>query len=891
MKRIAAVATLTAVFSAGLISLPAHAVPAVQWDTATLDWQLIDNPDSAAVDVYTRPKATITYSWSSTADAGTDCVMWHVDNNATPAFTTTLSNNLETKTSWNVGLATGTYTTDIVYDWTEITEMLALDPSTTHDIKVQVHTETCANSDPMGETVTGSATIQLTSAPSATPQGWDWSASLGLTEDAANTTPQPTIGGTANVDDWIYPGEDATFTHTWVSASGLVWDGPVDYEGAPITSMNVCVIDVVNQDDTYVDPETANAARGYDYINIGLTATSVTNENGSGELTYSNPRTQESSTTYAWNSLISSGFNSGAYSFDPTQVNSITRYVFQGGCYETFNYGTASGSAANTTTPLNANNWASAQRYLSTDSPSAPTVNFRRWSYYWHPRAAADIGADIWAARTTAISSETLYLGPADTTISTDDNSIARGDTVNLSKDWFDGNGQCVAVFVDGVYETSAAAGPDGPDSTSTPYTYAELIELYSLDNTVEHTIEWRIFGQTCAAIDEATATPAGTASVTLEPDVSTVDVTLPSASIGDEFTLNLDWFDGPNQCFALYIDGALEYSEIPSATAGPGTESWTYTWDSMIEVYNLDPSVSHSFEWQIFNGACGGINFATATPMDTVTTTLEALEPSMDQSAPDIGPGESVTIDITWADPYQCGALFIDDEFIGWSDFGAIGTYGSISESATWAELVASLNEVLPEPLDLSVAHTYSVRMYDDSQLINENCLGGVTPSVDLLGVDAIDLTILPLDPELLASKDAVGPTDDSELNVDRETYGNLVAAQFIDNTFVGCMLVSDIPETVNWDSLDDSYSRDTEHAVTYAIYPIFGDDGFDLGDLCGIGLASSGLDPLTSATVILTTADLASTGAELGALGWFGVLAMALGVRMVIRRRKATA
>lgn len=889
MKRFAAIATLSAVFSAGLVSLPAYAVPAVQWDTATLDWQLIDNPDTVAVDVYTRPKATITYSWSSTTDAATDCVAWHVDSNAVPAFTTTLSNYLETKSSANVNLASGTYSTEIVYDWTEITEMLSLNPSTAHDIEVQVHNVDCASADFVGESVTGSAPLQLNSAPSDTPQGWDWAATLALTEDAANAEEQPDLGGTPNDDDWIYPGEDATFDHTWVSSSGPVWDGPVSYLGAEIASTNVCVIDVVNQDDVHVDPETANTARGFDYMNIGYVETSVEHYNGDGELTLSDPRARSSSTTYAWNSLISSGFNSGAYSFDPTQVNSITRYIFQGGCYDIFDYGTASGSAANTTTPVNtANNWSSDRRYIGNGGD--PTID-REWDYYWHPRAAADIMGDIWAARATAISTETLYLGPAETTIATDDSSIARGDTVNLSKDFFDGNGQCVAVFIDGVFETSAAAGADGPGSASTPYTYEELITLYSLDNTVEHTIEWRIFGQTCAAIDESTATPAGTASVTLEPDVSTVDASVSSVSLGDDsFTVDIAWFDGLNQCLAVYIDGVLDFSDIPSSNAGPDSDIWTYSWEGIIGDFNLDPSVEHTIEWRVFNGACEDIDITTATPMDTASVTLEPLVPSIDLSAPDVGPGDSVTIDITWADPNQCYAVFLDDEFIRWSSFGDFDTYGTSSESGSWADLVAFIEEISGEDLDLSIEHTYSLRMYDDSQVDSDNCLSGVTPTASMLAVDGIDLTLLPLDPDLFTNQESIGPNEEAELNVDRETYGNLVAAQYINDVFVGCMLVSDIPDSVTWDSLDDSYSRDSEHEVTYAIYPIFGDE-FDLGDLCGLGLASSGLEPLTSVTVTLTPANLASTGVEVGALGLFGALAMALGVRMMIRRRSVIA
>ena len=212
MKRIVAVSALAAVLSSGLVSVPAHAVPAVSWSTPTLDWQLIDNPETVATDVYTRPKARITYQWSSTGDSSTDCVTWHVDGSSSPAFTTTLSNIVETRTSNNVAFAAGTYSTNIVYDWTEITDMLALDPSTTHDIEVKVHDVACA--DISSESTTGSATLQLTSAPSATPQGWDWAATLGLTEDAANATEQPDLGGTPNDDDWIYPGEDATFDHT-----------------------------------------------------------------------------------------------------------------------------------------------------------------------------------------------------------------------------------------------------------------------------------------------------------------------------------------------------------------------------------------------------------------------------------------------------------------------------------------------------------------------------------------------------------------------------------------------------------------------------------------------------------------------------------------------------
>lgn len=889
MKRFVAVSALAGVLATGLVSVPAHAVPAVSWSTPTLDWQLIDNPDTVATDVYTRPKAEITYQWSSAADAFTDCVAWHVDGSPTAAFTTTLSNSAETRTSSNVGFVSGTYTTIIAYDWTEITDMLSLDHSATHDIEVQVHDVDCATAVIDGETVTHSATIQLTSAPSATPQGWDWAATLALTEDAANATEQPVLSGTPNDDDWIYPGEDATFNHTWVSSSGPVWDGPVSYLGAEIASTNVCVIDVVNQDDVHVDPEAANTARGYDYMNIGYVATSVAHENAGGELTLSDPKAQSTSNTYAWNSLISSGFNSGAYLFDPTQVNSITRYIFQGGCYEIFNYGTSSGSAANTTTQVNPlYNWSSDRRYLN--NAGDPTID-REWDYYWHPRAAADIGADIWAARATAIATETLYLGPAETTIATDDSSIARGDTVNLSKDFFDGNGQCVAVFIDDVFETSAAAGADGPGSFSTPYTYEDLIDLYDLDNTVEHTIEWRIFGQTCASIDESTATPAGSASVTLEPDVSTVGADVASAAIGDEITVDLDWFDGTNQCFALYIDGVLEYTETPSESADPGTASYTYTWDSLIEVYVLDPSVSHTFEWRIYNGACEGIDVSTATPMDTASVTLDALAPSIDVSSPDVAPGESATIDATWADPTQCVALFIDDEFIMWNMMSETDTFGSSSTTNTWRGWVDYIESVTGDAVDLSVDHTITMRLYDDAQADPDNCLESAIPTIDLLSVDRIDLTVLGLNPNLDASKDSVGPNDESDLDIDRARYGNLVAAQFINDVFVGCMLVSEIPETVDWDSLDNTYSRGASHTVTYDIYPIFGDDGFDLGDACGLGLASSGLEPLTTATVTLTPAALASTGVEIGALGALGALALALGVRMTIRRRRISA
>jgi hypothetical protein len=886
MKRLVAVSALAGVLATGLVSLPAHAVPTVSWSTPTLDWQLIDNPDTVATDVYTRPKATITYQWSSTGDSGTNCVAWHVDGSSEPAFTTTLSNIGETLTSDNVDFAAGAYSTSIVYDWTEITELLELDPSTTHDIEVQVHDVGCNSADFDGDGVTGSATLQLASAPSATPQGWDWAATLGLTEDAANAAEQPDLGGTPNDDDWIYPGEDATFNHTWVSSSGPVWNGPVRYLGEEISSTDVCFIDVVNQDDVHVDPETANTARGYDYMNIGYVATSVAHENGDGELTLSDPKGRSRSDTYAWNSLISSGFNSGAYSFDPTQVNSITRYIFQGNCYEIFNYGTASGSSSNTSTPVNeANNWASEQRYLNAGSPTI----YREWDYYWHPRAAADITGDIWAARATAISTETLYLGPAETTIATDDPSIARGDTVNLSKDFFDGNGQCVAVFIDDVFETSAAAGADGPGSDSTPYTYEDLIDLYGLDNTVEHTIEWRIFGQTCASIDESTATPAGTASVTLEPDVSTVGADVASAAIGDEINVDLDWFDGTNQCFALYIDDVLEYTETPSESGGPGTDSYTYTWDSLIEVYNLDPSVSHTFEWRIYNGACEDINVATATPMDTASVTLDALAPSIDVSSPDVGPGESATINTTWANPEQCVALFIDDEFILWSHIDAESdTFGSSSTPNTWQGWVEFIAFSTGDVVDLSVEHTISLRLYDDAQADPDNCLNSATPTIDLLSVDGIDLTVLPLEPNLDASKDSVGPNDESELNIDRETYGNLVAARFINNVFVGCMLVSEIPDTVDWDSLDNTYSRDASHTVTYAVYPIVG-DGLDM-DECD-GPALSGFTPLTFATVTLMPAALASTGVEIGALGALGALAIALGVRMTIRRRRISA
>lgn len=887
MKRFAAISALAAVFSAGLVSTPAHAAPTVSWSTETLDWQLIDNPETVAVDTYTRPKATITYQWSQAADALTDCVAWHVDGNPVPAFTTTLSNVAETRTQENLAFATGTYTTEIVYDWTELTEKLSLNPSTTHDIEVQVHNVDCSTAEiPGGSTVTGSDTIQLLSAPSATPQGWNWSATLGLAENVANSKVHPDLGGAANGDEWIYAGENATFTHTWVSSYGT-WDGPVSYLGEPITSKDVCVIDVVNQDDTYVDPESANTARGYDYMNIGYVYSEVydSGENSYGGR-YDDPAAMSSTKTYAWNSLMTSGFDFGAYTFDPTQVNSITRYVFQGGCYDTFNYGTASGSSTNSSAPLNsASNWSSTQRYIDEDGD---VVAFFEYDYWYHPRSSADIRAEIWAARASAISTETLYLGPAVTSVDTDVSSLARGETVNLAIDWFDGNGQCVAVFVDGVFEDSALAGPDGAGSDSTEYTYQELLTLYSLDNTVEHTIEWRIFGQSCSSIDEATATPAATASVTLEPDESTVALTSESVSQGEEFTLDIDYFDGDNQCVALYIDGVRDSSASAGAN-GANTSTATYTWDELIADYDLDPSVSHTFEWRIFNGACGSINLDTATPMDSAEITLEPFVPGIEISDPEVGPGGSATLDMSWADPTQCAALFIDDEFISWGNLSDSDTLGSASIELTWQGWVDYIEMATGTEVDLSVGHTISLRLYDDAQSNANNCLSGTTPTLSMPSVDGIDLAVLPLDPNLEASKDSVGPSDESDLDIDRSTYGNLVAAQFIDDVFVGCLLVEDIPETVDWDSLDDTYSRNASHTVTYEVYPIVG-DGLDLADCNGAGLA--GYSPLTSATVTLTPQDsLAATGAEMSVPSTLGALAAALWLVFAgaaIRRRK---
>jgi len=67
---------------------------------------------------------------------------------------------------------------------------------------------------------------------------------------------------------------------------------------------------------------------------------------------------------------------------------------------------------------------------------------------------------------------------------------------------------------------------------------------------------------------------------------------------------------------------------------------------------------------------------------------------------------------------------------------------------------------------------------------------------------------------------------------------------------------------------------------------------DGLDMGECDGPSL--SGFTPLTFATVTLTPASLASTGVEidaLGTLGALGALAIALGVRMTIRRRRISA
>jgi hypothetical protein len=372
---------------------------------------------------------------------------------------------------------------------------------------------------------------------------------------------------------------------------------------------------------------------------------------------------------------------------------------------------------------------------------------------------------------------------------------------------------------------------------------------------------------------------------------VSTVGADVASAALGDEINVDLDWFDGTNQCFALYIDEVLEYSETLSESAGPGTDSYAYTWDSLIDVYNLDPSVSHTFEWRIYNGACVDIDVSTATPMDTASVTLDALAPSIDVSTPDVAPGESATIDATWADPTQCVALFIDDEFIMWNMMSETDTFGSSSTTNTWRGWVDFIESVTGDAVDLSVDHTITMLLYDDAQADPDNCLEGASPTIDLLSVDRIDLTVLGLNPNLDASNDSVGPNDESDLDIDRARYGNLVAAQFINDVFVGCMLVSEIPETVDWDSLDSTYSRDASHTVTYSVYPIFGDDGFDLGDACGLGLVSSGLEPLTTATVTLTPAALASTGVEIGALGALGALALSLGVRMTIRRRRISA
>lgn len=891
VKKFVAAATSALVLFSGLAAVsPAVAAPTVAWDVSTLDWQLIDNPETIATDVYSRPKATITYQWSSTGDAGTDCVAWHVDSSATSSFQTTLSNAVETKTNWNLDLLTGTYTTEIVYDWSEIVDKLSLDHTATHQVEVQVHNVDCATADIDGETVTSSATLNIASAPTATPQGWDWSASLGLSENSGNTIDQPDLGGAANADDWIYQGEDATFTHEWISGSGTTWDGPISYNGGQIDSMNVCVIDVVNQDDVHVDPETANVSRGYDYMNIGWAASSVSHEVGDGELSYNDPQAQTSTTTYAWNTLIASGFNSGAYSFDPTQVNSITRYIFQGGCYETFNYGTSSGSAANTTTPVNGSlNYASEQRYLSTDSPAAPTVNWREWDYYWHPRAAADIRADIWAARNTAIDVETVYLGPADTSITVDNESVGRGESVTLSRDWFDGNGQCIAWFVDGVYGGSEAVSVDGAGSDDPDFTFEDLIDIFGLDNTVAHTIEWRIFGQSCAAIDESTATPAGTATVALEPDESSIAADNESVAPGEDITIDRTWFDGNAQCMAIIVDGVRVDSDAVDVD-GAGSDTWVFTWAELIDDYSLDPAVEHTIEYKIYNGACADLNLDTATPMESVSFDVEPILPSVGFSVPEVGPGDSVTLDVSWADLNQCIAVFIDDEFFYWGEIAppASDEFGTYSSDSLWLELMYVLeDEVYLEDgraWDWSISHSLSYRIYDDSSVDPAGCLDGAEPTLDVPTLDTADLTLLPLAPVLEPSDDEVDPTEEATLDVDRETYADLVAAHYVDGVFMGCVIVSDIPETVSWDSLDDSYSRDTEHDVTYDIFPIFVDD-IDI-ETCSEELFAD-VEPLTSATVVLVPASLAETGLNIGWLGWIAAAALVAGARLIARRR----
>lgn len=892
MKRLVSFGALVALFAGGLVAAPAQAAATVGWDVPTLDWALTDNTSTVYTDLVVREKARLRLTWDQATESA-NCVAWHIDSSGTASYTHTISSTTETRTSNANLFAGGTLReSELVYTWSELADKFSLDTTAVmHNIRVDVHNTTCDLADigAPSESIISSSELWLTVGP-ADSQDLDMFAELALDENVNNATEQPDLGGTANADKWIYQGESALFDATYLSGASLPWNGPIMGIDGEIPSANVCFIDVVNIDDAYVDPETGNVSQGYDFMNVGWISEGVTSNVGDSDYTYYDPKYVNSSTTVGWNSVIANGWSD--WDFNPSKNNSITRFMFEGGCYDIMNYGTASASSTDPNVPVDPNtNYSSTTRY-SNDTESDSIGYYGRWNYYWHGRTHAEIAADFWAMRATALDSETVYLGPANASISENNEVLDSGDSVDIDTTWFDGDNQCVALFIDGVYENSWTPGEDGSGTSSEPYTWLGLIADYSLDPTVTHDVEWRLFNGSCASIDETTATPMDAASIDLNPGVSTLEADVESIDAGGEVNVDITFYDGDNQCLAFYVDGEFQWSMLPGAD-GPNADVTGTTWEAIIEGYNLDPAAAHTIEWRIFDGACDDIDLNTATPLDSVEVDLNPVVPTIDFDTPEIGPDGNANLDFTWADPYQCLAFFIDGEFASWEylegDTGNGVSTGSESWPGTWREWIDFAESEWEADLDLTVEHLIEYRIYDDFA----PCFTEGTPSISDPFEHGTELNLLPLAPVLEPSVDEVGPGGTSDLDIDRDTYGGLLAAQYIDGVFVGCAVVSEIPTVIDWAYLDDSYSRDDTHDVTFQVFPFFGDE-IDM-NLCDEAVFAN-LTPITEGTVYLVPdavepeEELAETGVDANGIAWIAFLTLATGAALIARRRRET-
>ncbi len=749
--------------------------PSASWDVATIGVDLVANVDS---DLLARPQARLTLAWDSASPGQSDlCVSYAIDGGAA-SKTLAISSIAETRTSDSrvqVVSTTGrTLTT--VHTWTELVDEYALDTTVPHTLTVTVLDEQCPGDVPAGGgNEPFSVAALVIPAASSDAQQVNLDLSTSLTEDAGNAAigPDQVVGDNPTVDNWIYPGESAVFGSVQTKVYDSLWDGPLVLDDGTEVS-GTCEVFFVNLDDGVASPDAANSAQGYDLAYSGVTfGAPIARNSGSADKAHSDPRVVTGSTSFTWSSLIADGYR--GWEFDPTKINSITRMVFAGSCWD--GAYVVSGNSTDSSVPVNpAVNYASALRYVS--SFGAVTHSYR-WDYWAHPVAGRS-NDSFYVSRASALSSETLYLGPADLGVGLSDSDIGPGESVDLDATWFDGS-SCLAVYVDGDFVTSAAAGTDGTagsiDAQSS--TWAELITEYSLDPSVEHTITYAIFAGACADVDESVDSPTDSASVTLRPLAPSVGFVEPSTSRGGEVELELEWAD-PAQCAAVFLDGEfLESFAMGGESTTFGNDTRSFSWDAFMAEYDLDWAVEHNIAVRLYDRTDAGCFTGS-----TVFSFDESVDPSSD-------------------------------------------------------ETVLRLQPVVP---DLEVS----------------------APDVD--------------------------PGEVAEISVDREQYGDLVAAQYVDGVFVGCLSVSDIPLTFGWDDLDSSHSRDAEHTVTFAIYPIA------VGVSCDEQTVE-GLTALASVDVVLNLPEspagvLAATGASVtvAALGTAAGL-VALGAVLLAARRRRSA